>query len=557
MIQRKALAALQRSRAAGNTVGLVVLATGLGKTWLSAFDTMQPAYKRVLFVAHREEILDQACETFRKARPNAQLGLYTGRTKAPDADVVFASIQTLGRQNHLLRFAPEAFDYIVVDEFHHAAANTYRRLLNHFTPKFLLGLTATPERTDGGDLLALCQENLVYSCGIHEGISHKLLCPFHYFGVPDDVDYRNIPWREVRFDEADLTAAVATESRARNILDEYRKRAGLAHWPFVARSTTQISWPIFFGSRVCAVAVHSGPASARAASLEQLNAGSLDIVCAVDMFNEGIDLPLVDTVLMLRPTESRIVWLQQLGRGLRTATGKTHLTVIDYIGNHRAFLLNVSALSNCDRSVPNLQRPLSEFSWIAPICRRAARSLTICKWWMSFGVYCCRSDSTADIDLYYGDFKERTGCRPLAAEAFHEGYNPRMVRKSAGSWVAFVDSKCDLNTKQKLLRLHHHAFLNILEITPMTRSFKMLTLLAMLNRDSLPGSIEIGDLAREFSRLAGRSAALRADVGVSLDDHGQLRKYLERNPVAAWAGRKRNGRNCLLYLRTRNFSFHL
>ena len=119
------------------------------------FDTMQPAYKRVLFVAHREEILDQACETFRKARPNAQLGLYTGRTKAPDADVVFASIQTLGRQNHLLRFAPEAFDYIVVDEFHHAAANTYRRLLNHFTPKFLLGLTATPERTDGGDLLAL------------------------------------------------------------------------------------------------------------------------------------------------------------------------------------------------------------------------------------------------------------------------------------------------------------------------------------------------------------------------------------------------------------------
>ena len=168
-----------------------------------------------------------------------------------------------------------------------------------------------------------------------------------------------------------------------------------------------------------------------------------------------------------------------------------------------------------------------------------------------------RSDSTADIDLYYGDFKERTGCRPLAAEAFHEGYNPRMVRKSAGSWVAFVDSKCDLNTKQKLLRLHHHAFLNILEITPMTRSFKMLTLLAMLNRDSLPGSIEIGDLAREFSRLAGRSAALRADVGVSLDDHGQLRKYLERNPVAAWAGRKRNGRNCLLYLRTRNFSFHL
>jgi diadenosine tetraphosphate (Ap4A) HIT family hydrolase/HKD family nuclease len=149
-VQREALAALVQTRADGNAAGLVVLATGLGKTWLAAFDTDRPEYRRVLFVAHREEILAQALATFRRIRQTAVLGLYTGDEKAPEADVLFASIQTLGRTRHLGQFSPDAFDYIIVDEFHHAAAATYRRLIDHFQPRFLLGLTATPERTDGG-----------------------------------------------------------------------------------------------------------------------------------------------------------------------------------------------------------------------------------------------------------------------------------------------------------------------------------------------------------------------------------------------------------------------
>jgi superfamily II DNA or RNA helicase len=147
----------------------VVLATGLGKTWLSAFDTVQFQAKRVLFVAHREEILRQALSTFRAILPAATLGLYTGAEKAPEADVLFASIQTLGKAEHLRRFSPRSFDYIIIDEFHHASALTYRRLIDHFEPEFLLGLTATPERTDGGDLLALCGENLVYRCDLVQG----------------------------------------------------------------------------------------------------------------------------------------------------------------------------------------------------------------------------------------------------------------------------------------------------------------------------------------------------------------------------------------------------
>ena len=200
-IQQEALEALEQTRSERNAAGLVVLATGLGKTWLAAFDTDRFRAKRVLFVAHREEILRQALDTFRRIRPEATLGLYTGTEKDPTADVLFASIQTLGKKAHLRNFGSNAFDYIVVDEFHHAAARTYRQLIDHFEPEFLLGLTATPERTDGGDLLALCGENLVYRCDLLEGIERERLAPFRYIGVPDEVDYANIPWRSRRFDE--------------------------------------------------------------------------------------------------------------------------------------------------------------------------------------------------------------------------------------------------------------------------------------------------------------------------------------------------------------------
>jgi superfamily II DNA or RNA helicase len=543
-IQVEALDALQATRAAGNKAGLVVLATGLGKTWLSAFDTSRPEYPRVLFVAHREEILTQARETYRQIRPDARLGLYTGTEKVPEADVVFASIQTLGQRRHLQNFAPHIFDYIVVDEFHHAAASTYRRLLDHFVPKFLLALTATPERSDGGDLLALCQENLVYRCDVAEGIRRGLLCPFHYFGVPDDIDYRNIPWRNSRFDEEALTAAVATAARARNVLEQYRKRAGKRTLAFCCSQRHADFMATYFREQgLRAVAVHSGPATApRAASLEQLEAGNLDIVCAVDMFNEGIDLPLADTVMMLRPTESRIIWLQQFGRGLRTAIGKNHLTVIDYVGNHKAFLLKVRALFELGQGYAEIARVLDQVSAnrmaLPPGCEVTYDLVAVD---ILRGLLPTQITEAAMGEAYYDDFKERHERRPLAVEALHDGYNPRSIRQSEESWLAFVDSKGDLNPIQQQLLRDHGALLNALEATTMTRSFKMLTLLAMLHRDALPGTIDIGELISEFARLAGRSAALKADVAVPLDDARQMRKYLEKNPIAAWTEGKGTG----------------
>jgi superfamily II DNA or RNA helicase len=167
--------------------------------------------------------------------------LYVGNQRDRHAEVLFASVQTLSRENHLRHFEPSQFDYIVIDEFHHASAPTYRRLIDHFDPQFLLGLTATPERTDGGDLLALCGENLVYRCDLIEGINRALLSPFHYFGVPDEVDYTNIPWRSSRFDPEQLELAVATERRAENAFEQWQKRRRRAPSPSACRSATRTS----------------------------------------------------------------------------------------------------------------------------------------------------------------------------------------------------------------------------------------------------------------------------------------------------------------------------
>lgn len=194
-VQLEALEALTDSRDAGFRRGLVVLATGLGKTWLAAFDSTRLGARRILFVAHREEILNQAAQTFIRIRPKSRVGLYMGQSHDAEVDVLCASVQTLARAAHLERFAPQHFDYVVIDEFHHAAAATYRRLLGHFAPAFLLGLTATPDRTDQSDILSLCDDNLVFTRNLFEGIQAKLLAPFHYYVVSDNYLGRRVASR--------------------------------------------------------------------------------------------------------------------------------------------------------------------------------------------------------------------------------------------------------------------------------------------------------------------------------------------------------------------------
>ncbi|MCO6455378.1 MAG: DEAD/DEAH box helicase family protein [Pirellulaceae bacterium] len=549
-IQQEALAALRATRLAGNQAGLVVLATGLGKTWLAAFDSTGDDFSRILFVAHREEILSQALETFRQIRPLALLGRYTGSEKAADSDVLVASIQTLGQTRHLDQFAPGSFDYIVVDEFHHASARTYRRLIDHFTPRFLLGLTATPERTDGGDLLALCQENLVYRRDILAGIEAGLLCPFQYYGVPDEVDYLNMPWRSTRFDELALTEAVATTRRAENALQQYRLRAGQRTLAFCcSQRHADFMADYFTNAGVRSVAVHSGPNSApRATALDELAAGRIGVVFAVDMFNEGLDVPTIDTVLMLRPTESSTIWQQQFGRGLRRAEGKARLTMIDYIGNHRTFLIKVRSLlqplmgaRQSDADVLSALHRLEQGQAALPAGCEVTYELEAIDIIKSL----LRTRAADDaIVSFYEDFRQRHGGRPTAVELYHSGYRIRSLRKSHGSWLGFVGSMGDLGSGEVQAVGAAGEFIDTLETTPMTRSFKMLTLLAMLNLDALPGGIGIEELTNEFQRIARRSRTLRVDVGESLDDDGRLRSLIIQNPIAALCGGKGTGGFC-------------
>jgi hypothetical protein len=300
----------------------------------------------------------------------------------------------------------------------------------------------------------------------------------------------------------------------------------------------------FFAARgLSAAAVHSDVTSdPRATSLDKLRAGELDVVFAVDMFNEGVDVPDIDTVMMLRPTESRIVWLQQFGRGLRKAVGKDRLTVIDYIGNHRVFLTNPQALFGLPEGDAHLVSALDSLLRgeleLPPGCdvtyELAAvdilKSLT-------------RTSAADRLRLWYEDFRARHGIRPTATEALHAGFNPGALRGAHGSWLGFVGAMGDLEAGQRAVRDDRDAgwFLQHLETTSMTKSYKMLVLLALLSAEAFPGRLEIGALTAEVARRASRSPALRADLSVDVEDRGALQSLLVKNPIHFWSLGKGTG----------------
>lgn len=511
-VQRDALDALEATRAEGYTAGLVVMATGLGKTWVAAFDTARPEFRRVLFIAHRIEILRQTRDAFRKVRPDAELGLYYGDEKQPGADVVFASIDTLA--GRLAEFDPAEFDYVVIDEFHHAAARTYRQVIAHFAPRFLLGLTATPERMDGADLLGLCGDNLVFDCDLVTGIREGNLVPFDYWGVRDVTDFEPIPWRNGRFDPEALTRAVETRERAQQALDEWRSRDAGRTLAFCCSITHADYMAAFLTDQgVAAVAVHSGPTSApRAESLDRLRNGELEVVCSIDMFNEGVDLPGVDCVLMLRPTESPVVFLQQLGRGLRTAAGKERLTVIDFIGNHRSFLLKPrSLLSLGRRSTPTdaeVVRAVKAGEFDLPDGCSVSYELEAIDLLASF-VKQRGGEALAEYCLSY---QEDVGRRPTAHQAFRAGLNPRSARRSHGHWFGLLGDLSLLSDEERSVVDNAGDTLSAIEREPITKAYKLVTLMALCQEGTLRRGTTVAATADLARALIAADPRLRADL---------------------------------------------
>ena len=338
--QIEALCALENTRAEGAGRALVQAATGVGKTYLAAFDSKD--YERVLFVAHREEILKQAAESFKNVRNSDDYGFFDGESKCTDKSVIFASAATLGRNEYLndKYFAPDYFNYIVIDEFHHAVNDQYQRIVNYFNPQFLLGLTATPERLDGRNIYEICDYNVPYEISLKEAINKGMLVPFHYYGIFDETDYSKLHIVRGRYDEKELNETyIGNVHRYELIYKYYCKYGSRQALGFCCSKEHAREMAKEFSSRgIPSVAVFSDASGEytekRNVAIQKLKNGEIRAIFSVDMFNEGVDITSVDMVMFLRPTESPIVFLQQLGRGLRKCRGKEFLTVLDFIGNY-------------------------------------------------------------------------------------------------------------------------------------------------------------------------------------------------------------------------------
>ena len=345
--QQEILDSLQAERKIrGHYKNLVVAATGTGKTVISAFDYRR--YRkcnpqspcRLLFVAHREEILRQSLKCFRGVLHDGNFGeLFVGGTRPLSIDNLFVSVQTLNSRLLTDITSPDYYDFIIVDEFHHASAPTYQKLLEYYKPKILLGLTATPERMDGKDILEYFDGRIAAEIRLPEAIDRKLLCPFQYFGVSDNVDLSELKWSRGGYDKTALSNIyTGNDLRTLQILDSVKKYvtdinsvAGIGFC--VSKAHAEYMAMRFSENKIPSASLTSDSGDdVRKSVQKQLVNGEIKFVFTVDLYNEGVDIPEVNTILFLRPTESLTVFLQQLGRGLRLSEGKECLTVLDFIG---------------------------------------------------------------------------------------------------------------------------------------------------------------------------------------------------------------------------------
>ncbi|OQQ90730.1 DUF3427 domain-containing protein [Ligilactobacillus salivarius] len=337
-MQKEALKNLQKLRLLRETKGLIISATGTGKTYLAALDVKNYNPKRFLFVAHREQILKKSLDSFHKVLggdKKTNYGILSGNAKNTDAKYLFATVQTLSKAENLNQFKRDEFDYILIDEAHHVGSKIYGKLLDYFTPDFLLGMTATPERSDDKNIYELFDYNVPYEIRLQEALEEEMLVPFHYIGV-SDYTYNG----EVIDDNTNLKYLVS-EERVKYVVEQskyYGYDGDVLHGlVFVSRKEEADEIAKLLTKNGYPSQMLSGEDSQeqREQAIEKLKNGELTYLVTVDIFNEGIDIPFINQVIMMRKTESVIVFVQQLGRGLRKAQGKEYLTVIDFIGNYK------------------------------------------------------------------------------------------------------------------------------------------------------------------------------------------------------------------------------
>ena len=369
-MQEEALKSLKNLRDDNKDKALLISATGTGKTFLSAFDVRRFKPKRLLFVVHRRNIAEAALRSFKYLIPNVSMGIFSGNTKETDSDFIFSTVQTIHKKEYREMFNRDAFDYIIIDEVHRAGAQSYQDIVDYFKPKFLLGMSATPERSDDFDIYEMFDHNIAYEIRLIQAMEYNLLCPFHYYGITDmTID-------GIEIDDKSEFNILTSELRVDYIIEkinEYGYSGDRIHGLiFCSRKDECEKLSQLFNMRGYKTIALTGDSSEEMRqkaidSLESNDENSLDYIFTVDIFNEGIDIPKVNQVVMLRPTESAIVFVQQLGRGLRKNDSKEYVVIIDFIGNYeKNFLIPVALSGQTNYNKDSLRQFVCEGSLITP-----------------------------------------------------------------------------------------------------------------------------------------------------------------------------------------------
>lgn len=545
--QIEALYSLEKSREEGFDKGLVVAATGIGKTYLSAFDSAK--YNKILFVAHREEIIKQAAQSFKNVRNSDDIGFFYSNQKDTKNSFIFALVQTLGKEKYLNEeyFSKDYFDYIIVDEFHHAVSSNYKKIIDYFTPKFLLGLTATPERLDSKDVFALCDYNMVYEVRLKDAINKGWLVPFRYYGIYDEtVNYEDIDYKNGKYDDKQLEEALMLNKRGEVILNHYLKYNSKRAIGFcTSRHHAEYMAKVFNENNIPSAAVYSGEkgeySEERNIALSKLTSGELKVIFSVDMFNEGLDVPAIDMVMFLRPTQSPTIFLQQLGRGLRKFKDKKYLNVLDFIGNYKKANLVPFLLSGKEYSASECKKNKQgdyefpeecivdfDFKIIDIFKKQAEREMKV----------------KDKVKEQFEVVSQMLGYRPSRVELFtyidDEVY--QNIRSKAmnpfSNYLEYIKENDKLTHDEEILyNSRGREFINMIETTSMSKTYKMPVLLAFYNYGDVKMEISEDDIYKSFYnfyRKGSNKVDMLKDKGTREFENWDKKKYVSlanNNPI--------------------------
>ncbi|ASG67114.1 DNA helicase [Francisella halioticida] len=482
-IQREALNSLDTLRKDSKDKALIISATGTGKTFLSAFDVAEVRPERCLFIVHRTNIAIKAKETFAKIIKDKALGLYTGDNK-DSTEYLFATIQTLKNPKVLANFSRNEFSYIVIDEVHHAEAKSYKKVFDYFKPKFLLGMTATPERTDDADIFKLFDYNIAYEIRLHQALEEGLLCPFHYFAI-EDFYIESEKYLTINF------LKLVDDGRIAHIVEKMnfykfsgQFRSALMFVSNVNEAKELATKLTQKGIRSKALTSEDSERS-RLEAISQLESNHLEVIVTVDIFNEGVDIPCVNQVILLRPTQSAIVYIQQLGRGLRKHKDKHFVVVLDFIANYNNnFLIPVALSQNNSYDKDELKSfVISPNNYIAG--QSTITFTNIAKEIIYKNIQITNFSQLKNIKRDYKQLKKELGRIPMLVD--FQKYNfisPEVVLSAKDTYYDILNS-----FKENIAELDRRQYLILKfiskEFTPAKRLYEILILENLLNCSNL------------------------------------------------------------------------